>query len=344
MDSLTDQELLRDYTERRSEAAFAGLVRRHLDLVYSAALRMVRDPHLAEDVTQSAFMMLAQNARQLTERPVLSRWLHRTAQNLAANTVRSDVRRRAREHEAAAMNDLLANQSDALWEHIAPQLDAALGELSEPDRDALLLRYFERKSAREMAQTLGVSDEAAQKRVSRAVERLREFFAKRGVTIGASGLVVALSAKAVQAAPIGLAATISTAAALAGTTIAATTTATVTKTIAMTTLQKTMIGATLAAAVGTGIFEARQASTMRSQVQTLQQQQAPLDQQMEGLRQERDQAAEKLEASQQENERLRQDAAEVPKLRGELARLRSAQQHIGQSKSAGLDPNDPDLQ
>src|SRR5207245_2059312 len=118
------------------------------------------------------------------------------------------------------MNQLLSAEPDALWEHIAPHLDDALDELSEPDRDALLLRYFERKSARDMAQTLGISDAAAQKRVSRTVERLREFFAKRGITVGASGLVVVISGNAVQAAPVGLAVTISTAAALVGTTIA----------------------------------------------------------------------------------------------------------------------------
>ena len=170
MNSLTDQQLLRDYTGRRSEAAFTELVRRHIDFVYSAVLRMVRDAHLAEDVTQGAFVALARNARQLTDRPVLSGWLHRTAQNLAANAVRSNVRRRAREQEAAAMNELLSAEPDAVWERIAPLLDAALGELSEADRDALLLRYFERKSAREMAQILGTSEDAAQKRVSRAVE------------------------------------------------------------------------------------------------------------------------------------------------------------------------------
>src|SRR5258706_843862 len=155
MDSQTDQQLLRDYTERRAEAAFAELVRRHVDFVYSAALRMVRDAHLAEDVTQSVFVALAQNGGQLVERPVLSGWLHRTARNLAAKTVRTDVRRRAREQEAVAMNELLCTETETVWEHIAPHLDNALGELSDADRDALLLRYFQRKSAREMAQTLG---------------------------------------------------------------------------------------------------------------------------------------------------------------------------------------------
>ena len=126
------QQLLRDYVERRSEAAFADLVRRHVDFVYSAALRIVRDAHLAEDLTQSTFVALAQNARQLMERPVLSGWLHRTVRNLAANAIRSEVRRRAREQEAATMNELLCAEPDPLWQEIAPHLDAALGELSDP--------------------------------------------------------------------------------------------------------------------------------------------------------------------------------------------------------------------
>ena len=147
---MTDLQLLRDFARHRTDAAFAELVRRHVDLVYSAALRMVHDTHLAEDVTQGVFVVLAQNATQLTNHPVLSGWLHRTTQNLAAKAVRSDVRRRVREQEAVAMNELLSSEPDATWDRIAPHLDAALGELSDPDRDALLLRYFERKSAREI--------------------------------------------------------------------------------------------------------------------------------------------------------------------------------------------------
>lgn len=273
MNCLPDQQLLRDYALHRSEAAFSELVRRRVDFVYSAALRMVRDAHLAEDVTQGVFVALARNARQLTDRPVLSGWLHRTAQNLAANAIRSDVRRRAREQEAAAMNEVYATEPDAVWERITPHLDAALGELSEADRDALLLRYFERKSAREMAQTLGTSEDAAQKRANRAVERLREFFAERGVTVGASGLVVVISANAVQAAPVGLAIAISTAAALVGTNIATTATVTATKAITMSTLQKTLIAALIVAGVATPLVVQHQAQVkLREQNRALRQQ------------------------------------------------------------------------
>lgn len=297
---------------------------------------MVRDAHLAEDVTQRVFAVLAQNTRQLAERPVLSGWLHRTAQNLAAKTVRSEVRRRAREQEAAAMNELLSAEPETVWEHIAQHLDAALGELSETDHDALLLRYFERKSAREIAQTIGVSEEAAQKRVNRAVERLREFFAKRGITVGAGGLVVVISANAVQAAPVGLAVTIS-AAALAGTTIA--TTATATKAFAMTMLQKTFITAAISVAVGTGIYETRQASTLRDQVQNLQQQQAPLAKNIQQLQRERDDATRQLTALHDDNDRLNRNTAELLRLRGDLTRLRNDAEGVAKTEK-----EDPTLQ
>jgi hypothetical protein len=188
-------------------------------------------------------------------------WLHRTTQNLSANAIRSDVRRRAREQQAAAMNDLLAGEPDALWESIAPHLDAALSELNDSDREAVLQRYFQRKSSREMSLSLGVSTEAAQKRVNRAVDRLRELFAQRGIAIGANGLIVFVTANAMQAAPSGLVATISAAALVAAPikTSAAVATA---KIIAMTTLQKTLVVSVIAAALGPGsIKPARPRST-----------------------------------------------------------------------------------
>lgn len=231
---------------------------------------MVNNPHQAQDVTQGVFLALAQNARPLSRHPVLSGWLHRTARNLAAKAVRSDVRRQTHEQEAAAMNELLAHPDPAAWKTIAPHLDEALGELGEPDRDALLLRYFERKSARDMASLLGISDEAAQKRVTRATERLREGLVKRGITVGSGGLVVLISANAVQSAPVGLLATVSTFA-LAGT-ITTSAIITTTHTLAMTTLQKAIITAALATAVGTGVFAAHQSARWQSENTTLQQQ------------------------------------------------------------------------
>ncbi len=324
MNDQTDSQLLLAYAEHRSEPAFAELVRRHVNFVYSSALRMVCDSHLAEDVTQGVFLALAKSSVQLADRPVLSGWLHRTAQNIAAQIVRTDVRRRAREQEAAAMNELLSIEPDAVWEHIAPHLDAALGELNEPERDALLLRYFERKSAREMAQTLGISDEAAQKRVSRAVERLREFFVKRGITVGASGLAVVISANAVQAAPVGLAAAISTAVAVAGTAIATTATTTIAKAIVMTTLQKTLVTATIAVLAGVGIYEVRKNSKLRGENAAQQQQIAELKLESESLSNRLAAVAEvKALPDDQFNELLR--------LRGEVGTLRRQTNELGNS-------------
>ena len=322
---MTDQQLLRDYTGSRSESAFAELVRRHIDLVYSAALRMVCDSHLAEDVTQSVFVALAKNARALTEHPVLSGWLHRTTQNLAANVVRSDVRRRAREQEAVAMNELISTADpDAAWEHIAPHLDAALGELSEPDRDALMLRYFERKSAREMAQTFGISDDAAQKRVNRAVERLREFFAKRGVTVGTSGLVVVISTNAVQAAPVGLN-TVIVAAAIAKT-ISVATIATHTTVTTMKWINTKAVAAMLASAlvVGTATYLAQQNKFNRLRTEN-----ENLVATKVKLTDERDAALVATKRKQDELVRSQNDKSELLRLRSEVGRLRQQANELG---------------
>jgi RNA polymerase sigma factor (sigma-70 family) len=318
----TDSQLLKSYAERRHEAAFAELVRRHVDFVYSAALRMARDPHLAEDVTQGVFIALAKQAPELVERVTLTGWLHRTAQNIAAQTVRTITRRRAREQEAVAMNELILTSPEASWEQIEPHLDAALGELSDADRDAVLLRYFQKKSATEIAAIFGVSDAAAQKRVSRAVDRLREFFAKHGVTVGTGGLVV-ISANAVQSAPVGLAATIS-AMALTGTAVTTSTIIATTKTIAMTTFQKTLITTTLAVVAGAGVYEAKQAHDARAEAQTLQQQQA---QQIQQLQNSFADATNRLADLLAENTNLKSNPheQELLKLRGEVTQLKTAE-------------------
>jgi RNA polymerase sigma factor (sigma-70 family) len=320
----TDQELLRDYTVHRSEAAFTELARRHVDLVYSAALRMVHDPHLAEDVTQSVFLALARNSPRLANHPVLSGWLHRTTQNLGANAVRASVRRQAYEQEAAAMSELLAADTDASWDHVAPHLDAVLGELSDTDRDVVMLRYFERKSAREMAQRLGLSDEAAQKRVSRAVERLRELFLRRGVTVGASGLAVVVSANAVQSAPVGLVATISSAVAMCGTTALSTATATTLKLAIMSKLKVSAVSALVVAGLATPLVLQHQSMAhLRSENSALQEQARQAD----VLRGENDRLSAQLSGARQ-GPPTNVDTSELLRLRGEVGRLRPLESEV----------------
>jgi hypothetical protein len=232
------------------------------------------------------------------------------------------------------MNELSSTEPEAVWKCLAPHLDNALGELSEVDRDALLLRYFQRKSAREMARTLGIGEEAAQKRVNRAVDRLRELFVKRRVSVSADGLVLVISANAIQTAPAGLAVTISAAAALAGATLATGAAGNTIPTILMTTLQKTFLAATIAAALGTGFYEARQASRLRGQVQTLQEQQAPLARQIEQLQRERDDATNRLTLLAQENARMRRSPSELLKLRGQVGVLREEKQALTDASAA----------
>jgi hypothetical protein len=207
-------------------------------------------------------------------------------------------------------------------------LDEAMAGLGDDDREAVLLRYFKNQDFQTVGLALGVSDTAAQKRVSRAIERLRKFFAKRGVTVGTSRLVVVISANAVQAAPVGLATTISTAAALGGTT-----TATALKTIAMTVTQKVLVTTVLAAAVGTGINQARQASIFRNRVGALQQQQTALTEQVS---RDRDEGARQVTALKAENDRLNRIAEELPKLRGEVTFLRRNNADLSAARTNNL--------
>jgi RNA polymerase sigma factor (sigma-70 family) len=218
---MTDsQQLVAEYVRNGSDAAFRELVTRYVDLVYSTALRLVEgDMHRAEDVTQTAFVDLARKARTLPADVRLGGWLHRDTCLVAGHSLRGERRRQSREKQAAEMN-ALQNQSAADFSQVAPLLDEAINELGEADRTAILLRFFEQQDFRAVGQALGSNEDAARMRVTRALEKLEEFLKRRGVTTSAASLGVVLTANAVQAAPVGLVVTISTAAALAGTTIA----------------------------------------------------------------------------------------------------------------------------
>ena len=167
---MDDRDLLREYVERRSQPAFAELVRRHIDLVYTACLRQIREPQLAEDATQAVFLILAQRAATLSANVVLAGWLYNTARHAAANVRRGELRRKHHEREAAMMNDAIAaTPKDADRELIIATLDDAVASLGATDRNAVLLRFFERKTVGQTAAALGIAEEAAKKRVARAV-------------------------------------------------------------------------------------------------------------------------------------------------------------------------------
>src|SRR5580765_807279 len=210
---LDDSVLLKEYVEHGSEEAFAALVARHVNKVYSIALRHTRNPHQAEEITQAVFVLLASKSRQLGQRVILSGWLCRTARLAAVTFVRSEIRRTRREQEAH-MQNLLNESESEVWPQIAPLLDVAMAGLSEADHDAIALRFFDGKSMKEIGAALGASEDAVKMRVNRAVNKLRIFFTKRGIVCSAAVLTAAISANSVQAAP-GILAKTATAAAIA---------------------------------------------------------------------------------------------------------------------------------
>jgi uncharacterized protein (TIGR03435 family) len=207
MFTFDDMDLLREYACSGSEKAFATLVSRHIHLVYSVALRHVRNAHQAEEICQAVFMILAKKAAGLKESTVLAGWLYSTARLTAANYLRSEICRIRREQEAHMQ--LTANEPEPeTWRQIAPHLDLALADLNEMDRNAIVLRFFNSKSFQEVGTVLGTSEDAAKMRVSRAVEKLRKFFANRGIVLPAAVLCGMITAHSVQAAPAGLAASV----------------------------------------------------------------------------------------------------------------------------------------
>ena len=213
-----DMTLVREFAANQSEPAFATLVERHIALVHSAALRQVGDAHLAEEITQAVFIILARKAASLGPKTILSAWLYRTTRYAAADALRARRRRQAREQEAFMQSILNEPDTNAAWTQLAPLLDDAMAELGETDRIALVLRFFENKTAREIAGALRMEEAAAQKRVERALEKLRARFVKRGVALTATAIAGAVAANSVHAAPAGLAVTVKAAAlAAAGT-------------------------------------------------------------------------------------------------------------------------------
>ena len=247
MQEVADMELLRQYADRNSDEAFAALVARHVNLVYSAALRKSSNADAAGEITQAVFIILAQKAGRLSQRTILSGWLYQTTRLTAANFLRTEIRRVRREQEASMQS--LANETEPeLWPQMAPLLEDAMGQLGEKDRNAIALRFFEGKSFQEIGAAFGASENAAKKRVAHALEKLHRYFSKHGVSSTTAIIAGAISANSAHAAPMGLATTI-TATVIKGPAVAASTLALVKGTLKVMTWIKFKIALSITAAL-----------------------------------------------------------------------------------------------
>jgi RNA polymerase sigma factor (sigma-70 family) len=261
-----DLELVREYARCKSEEAFATLVSRHVNLVYSVAFRMVQDVHLAEEITQTVFIILARKAGSLGPKTIVPGWLCRTARYASAKALTMRQRRQQREHTAFMQSP--SNEEDTnVWRHIASLLDVAMAELAEKDHNALVLRFFESRSFKEISVNLNTTEAGAKMRVNRALEKLKTFFAKRGLTFSATLIATSLIANTVQAAPSGLAAS-STIAATKGVAVNATTSTLIKSTLKIMTwtkLKTTIVVAVIAiVAVGTATVTIQKIKTRTS--------------------------------------------------------------------------------
>src|SRR5579859_3365388 len=201
MTVVNDMDLVREYAEQKSESAFSELVHRHINLVYSVAVRFTGNFQDAQDVTQAVFITLAQKAKSLDQGTILTGWLYETTRFTAMKFLRSKARQQAREQVAYMQSTLNDSNTESVWKQLAPLLEEGMTRLSEKERTLLALRFFENKSGAETATILGIKEWAAHKRVNRAVERLQKFFVKRGVTSSAATIAGAIAANSVQAAP-----------------------------------------------------------------------------------------------------------------------------------------------
>ncbi|MFO1497919.1 MAG: sigma-70 family RNA polymerase sigma factor [Verrucomicrobiota bacterium] len=326
----SDRELLRAWREGGNEAAFSELVRRHLDVVYAVALRRCGgDAHLAQDVGQRVFVDLARKASTLASRESLAGWLYLAARNAAAMIIRTEQRRRNREEEAQAMQRLGSDPAPD-WGRLRAVLDEALHDLREQEREAVLLRFYHRCELRAVGDHLGVSEEAARKRVERTLEKLRLVLIRRGVTTSAAVLAGALAGQAGTAAPVGLAATV-LGGVIAGTSAFSSTTLTLLQFMA-TTKAKICLAAVLAAGLSTTLIIQHQSNgRLRAEVTRLQ----------AALVQPADPAA---TGDASDLERLRREHEELMRLRGQVALLRAqlAHQPVASTNGAGGEGGTPD--
>ena len=270
---MTDsQTLLSLYARTGSESAFRELVSRYIDLVYSTAFRLVGgDAHSAQDVAQTVFVALAAKAGTLPQDVMLGGWLHQHTRFVAGKLMRKERRRQMRERQAAEMN-ALEDHSESNLAQVAPVLDEAIGQLEAEDRTAILLRFFERKDFRGVGDALGSSEDAARKRVDRALEKLHVLLKHRGAALSAAGLGTALAAEAVTAAPAGLAGSVA-GTALASAAASGGMAATLVKLMTMTKLKLGIISAMVVAGVTTPlVFQHQSQVKLREDNQALWQQ------------------------------------------------------------------------
>lgn len=314
----TDTALLERFVEEHSEAAFAELVRRHVDLVHSAALRQVAgDAHKAQDVTQAVFGELARKASRLAGHRCLAGWLYTTARHMASRLQRTEARRAARETASLAMKDSNTDsENEAIWHEIGPVLDEAMQELGEKDREAVILRFFQSKPLSEVGTALRLNENAARMRVDRALEKLRRHLSRKGIKSSASLLGAALAANAVSTAPASLA-SIVLGPALAGAASAAPTMLSIIHFMTASQLKAT-VAALAIVGTTTGLIVSRRTNhKLHEQIASLRVQAS----EAERLRADNKRLGQ-LEIDQAELDRLRSQTSELLRLRGEVTQLK----------------------